>query len=484
MLLLLFLCLCSPSSPQISEDPKTVTVHAAGYALLPCGEVDYPLKLKWQMEGERDDTWVTLEAKPVIREFQTPLLLIFRNLSLGDTGIYTCSADNRSLNSYILNITGRGSPSLTFGPEGEVFLRCRAPESWTSLSWAKNSEDMLRVRRGQGAGRFHVTLSEGKSELYITSVTPEDAGTYLCTQGGRRESVELNVTELMGYEGLSHITGWHTFVTDRHWIIVVVTLCYLVFCAALTGCYLHRRRERTEKKKTHISFVKVSTARNLYTLSQVEGTAPKPQELTYQNLTEITPKGNHCDSCSNKSSFLDQSEGEDSYLEPNVEEDHEYVEEDHESDGGCYENANDEIEDKESSEDGDCYENASEEIKEGSIGDNINIFGVYLCGSQSYEDMKGSVYLKTKEALTPDETAAQEEDADSYENMQTPIFYVANRSVDSLKAAGEQPTLGPEERSLSRSLTQSPICRQPQQINTDLRQENGDFYLSFEGCRV
>ncbi|XP_075422571.1 B-lymphocyte antigen CD19 isoform X8 [Ascaphus truei] len=430
MLLLLFLCLCSPSSPQISEDPKTVTVHAAGYALLPCGEVDYPLKLKWQMEGERDDTWVTLEAKPVIREFQTPLLLIFRNLSLGDTGIYTCSADNRSLNSYILNITGRGSPSLTFGPEGEVFLRCRAPESWTSLSWAKNSEDMLRVRRGQGAGRFHVTLSEGKSELYITSVTPEDAGTYLCTQGGRRESVELNVTELMGYEGLSHITGWHTFVTDRHWIIVVVTLCYLVFCAALTGCYLHRRRERTEKKKTHISFVKVSTARNLYTLSQVEGTAPKPQELTYQNLTEITPKGNHCDSCSNKSSFLDQSE------------------------------------------DGDCYENASEEIKEGSIG------------SQSYEDMKGSVYLKTKEALTPDETAAQEEDADSYENMQTPIFYVANRSVDSLKAAGEQPTLGPEERSLSRSLTQSPICRQPQQINTDLRQENGDFYLSFEGCRV
>ncbi|MEE6497220.1 hypothetical protein FKM82_002663 [Ascaphus truei] len=107
-----------------------------------------------------------------------------------------------------------------------------------------------------------------------------------------------------------------------------------------------------------------------------------------------------------------------------------------------------------------------------------------ISGSQSYEDMKGSVYLKTKEALTPDETAAQEEDADSYENMQTPIFYVANRSVDSLKAAGEQPTLGPEERSLSRSLTQSPICRQPQQINTDLRQENGDFYLSFEGCRV
>ncbi|KAM4632262.1 B-lymphocyte antigen CD19 [Discoglossus pictus] len=462
MLLLLILCLCTPTSPQISTDPTVVAVRPKGDAFLPCGKADLPLRLDWHLEGDSNDTWLSLELNYTIQEieFISPMAVIIKNLSLQDSGEYSCSTGSIN-DTDIYNIE-----PVT---ENHVLMRCRAPEDWTLLSWHKGKTLMLTAKRGKGATRLHTAVLEGETFLYIPSATWKDTGTYNCIQGGNESVVLLNVTGHIE----NTIIGFDIFFKEQYWIIIAVTLGYVSFCSLVICCYLRRRRKRKARREAKNRFFKVSTARNLYTdstLSHEQGERMRSRtkepevklsEITYQNVKEVTPNGIHNDQLSENSSFLDVSGDEDSYLEPNAE--------DKVSEGDCYENAKQEIIDKEGSEDGDCYENASEEIKDGSEG------------SQSYEDMKGSIYIKSETEQTPNE---KDEDADSYENMQTPIYALPNHSLNSLnKPAEEQPASVCQDKSPSCSLSGTPLG-QRQRTTSELTKINGDFYMSYESSKA
>ncbi|XP_072273431.1 B-lymphocyte antigen CD19 isoform X2 [Pyxicephalus adspersus] len=229
-------------------------------------------------------------------------------------------------------------------------------------------------------------------------------------------------------------TGFQKFMEEKYWIIVVSALGYVLFCSSLACGYItfRRRRKAEKEKKAKARFFKVSTARNLYMESINQEPANPKQDGMYQNFSPT--KDRSSDRFSNKSSFLDPSEDGDSYLEPMALEEVDQI-----------------------SDDGVCYENATEEIKEGSIG------------SESYEDMNGP---KNEQILTPQKTC--EEDADSYENMQTPIYSQMNRSTNSLCHVVEDG----DGQSGQDMVDVSTEQQWPTSI--ELMEQNGDFYLSYQ----
>ncbi|XP_053550377.1 B-lymphocyte antigen CD19 [Bombina bombina] len=470
MLLIFILCLFSPSRPHISEDPKVVTVPIAGNALLPCGEADLPLNVNFQLEG-KNNTWLKLEANYTTQDldFILPNLLMLQNQSLEDYGNFSCFANNQT------KLTNEAY-NYTKDTDNVVFISCPDPQDWTSLSWMKNLEVIMTFKRGSTANRLHMGLYKGKLYLFIPTVTTDDAGIYICIQGDNQTTrVMLNIT---GYLELSHNrTGFEIFLNDGYWIISAVSLGYLAFCSTIMGCYMHVRQKLRTRREAKNRFFRVNTARNLYTnslLSQIQGTNVKLTEITYQNCTEVIQKEVDNDHYSDKSSFMDESLGEASYLEPDKDKlsqgEASYLEPDKDklSQGESYENANQETVDEVSLEDED-YENANEEIKDGSEG------------SQSYEDMKGSIYLKP----TPNETDEQGEDADSYENMDAAIFSNPNHSLDSLKKTPEVlPADVCQEKSLSCRLKEAINSHHQERMGTELTQENGDFYMPYDGRKV
>ncbi|XP_063285097.1 uncharacterized protein LOC134570996 [Pelobates fuscus] len=212
--------------------------------------------------------------------------------------------------------------------------------------------------------------------------------------------------------------------------------------------YMCERRKRRSQKNQKARFYKASSAtRNLYMDSPnpVQDADVKPADTMYLNFTELSVKEIKKDRNSAASSFLDPSVDGDSYLEPNdIEVDHVSEEEEE-------------------------YENAKEEIKDPSDG------------SQSYEDMMGSTGIRTEEEQI--HTEAQEEDADSYENMQAPVYAQANHSTVSLnKAEDLSPTR--EDSKVAEKLAAILASWNRSPTTQDLTQENGDFYLSYESHRL
>ncbi|KAM5151734.1 B-lymphocyte antigen CD19 [Mantella aurantiaca] len=431
MSLLLLFCICSANFVQSLEDSGIITISAEGLTCisllgnvsLPCDHSKLiPLKVKILVEKDRNQSWVELELNSVFVELNTtgPFLSLLRNSSQK----YSCA----TYGSTQPERQERDEPdNVTFDPGKHEFIFCNATGEWMSLTWSQQDRPIAMVTRGDTRINIRVER-KGPSSISITSIVSPDPDNY--PPDGIKKTALLSCKVA---------TGFQKFMEDKYWIIAVAALGYVLFCVTVTCGYMAIRRRRRAEKQRNARFFKVSTARNLYMESTNQEPANWKKDEMYQNFSPA--KDNICDRISNKSSFLDVSEGGDSYLEPMSPEEADQI-----------------------SDDGDCYENANEEKKEGSIGSTE---------SQSYEDMNGP---KNGPPLTPEKTC--EEDADSYENMQAPVYSQLNRSVNSLSHAiedGVQQT-GPDMADIS-----------PQQqwpTNIELKQQNGDFYLSYQVTNI
>ncbi|XP_056389709.1 B-lymphocyte antigen CD19 isoform X2 [Hyla sarda] len=447
MLLLLVLCLGITCSAQNPGHPGIITVHAEGSTSLPCGSYTtspVPLMLKLQMEENSNGSWVVVGMTPIILKLDTnnPSLLLTSS-GYKDT---SCSVDNMTSHVSLIGRTDNGLRNMmTSVPDQMEWITCHAPQNWTLLQWSRGGEIIAMVQRAEIV--LNVLVERNASSFLITSTIRNYTGNYCCLEEPTIK--KLNVT-CRWWTHKSAI-GWQRFIDARYWIIVVVALSSSLMSLMLLGCFVSMKRRRRARRQARSRFFKVSTAaRNLYkdSIPQDTDIAHKDQDFTYQNVSLSPTKALTDDRFSDKSSFL--SLGGDSYLEPIADG------VDQVSDGGCYENATQDRDDREGSLDGGCYENANEEIKEGSIG------------SQSYEDMKGSICIRTKTEAPPTEGITQDEDADSYENMQAPLYSQLDRSCN--RSTEDQ--------------TEPPAHQTPWKVPIELQKQNGDFYFSYENNKL
>ncbi|XP_073504740.1 B-lymphocyte antigen CD19 isoform X2 [Phyllobates terribilis] len=452
MLLLLVLYLgitCSAKNPDYS---RIIPVTAEGSTSLPCrhrSSDPVPLVLKLKMEEHSNHSWVVVAMTPII------LMLDTNNLTLqlapdNTSGNYSCSVDDAHLSE--LNDVVK------------EWITCRAPMNWTKMQWSRGNEVIAMAHRARA--QLNVKVMRQGPSFIITSIINKDSGGACCHNN--RTIKVLNAT-CQWSPPHGNATGWQLFLEGRYWIIVVVALSSALLCLLLVGGFVSIKRRRRVRRRAKSSFFKMSSAaRNLYTesISPETDVAHKDQDFTYQNVSPSKVVGD--DYYSDKGSFL--SLGGDSYLEPMAEGG------DQASDAsGCYEDPTEDPDDPEDSIDGDCYENTNEEIKDGSEG------------SQSYEDMKGSICVRTKAEGPADEGTTQDEaDADSYENMQTPLYSQPNWVLHPPHKSSEDQTEG-TKGNLSEPATHQPqkvSTGLPQKVSTGLQEQNGDFYISYETNRL
>ncbi|XP_044160908.1 uncharacterized protein LOC122945782 isoform X2 [Bufo gargarizans] len=401
------------------------------------------------MEEHRNDSWVVVAMEPVVLKLlmldtYLPSILLAPDGHNDASSNYSCSVNNVARTA--LKVTEWTNMM------GSEWIVCHTPENWTLLQFSRG-DDMIAMVHKAEAWINVINVDRNGSAFFITSTAEEDDG----SSPSFEEPVikTLNVT-CRWWSPPNKAKGWQLFLEGRYWIIVAVASSSALLCLTLMGCFVSVKRRRRVRRQAKSRFFKVSTTtRNLYTdsIDPEADVAYKDQDFTYQNVSLSKVVNDDC--FSNKSSFL--SVGGDSYLEPMVEGG------DQVSDGGCYENTTPDRGDHQGSLDGDCYENASEEIKDGSEG------------SQSYEDMKGSICLQTETETLPDEGITQDEDADSYENMQTPLYTQLNRII----YPPHKPT---EEQAEGRkaSLVDPTPHLHPRKESTKLQELNGDFYVSYE----
>ncbi|XP_073504742.1 B-lymphocyte antigen CD19 isoform X4 [Phyllobates terribilis] len=356
----------------------------------------------------------------------------------------TCSAKNPDY-SRIIPVTAEGSTSLPCRHRSSdpvpLVLKLKMEEH-SNHSWVV-------------VAMTPIILMLDTNNLTLQLAPDNTSGNYSCSVDDAHLS-ELNdvVKEWitcrapMNWTKMQWSRGWQLFLEGRYWIIVVVALSSALLCLLLVGGFVSIKRRRRVRRRAKSSFFKMSSAaRNLYTesISPETDVAHKDQDFTYQNVSPSKVVGD--DYYSDKGSFL--SLGGDSYLEPMAEGG------DQASDAsGCYEDPTEDPDDPEDSIDGDCYENTNEEIKDGSEG------------SQSYEDMKGSICVRTKAEGPADEGTTQDEaDADSYENMQTPLYSQPNWVLHPPHKSSEDQTEG------TKGNLSEPATHQPQKVSTGLPQK-------------
>ncbi|XP_063791474.1 B-lymphocyte antigen CD19-like [Pseudophryne corroboree] len=451
MLVLLVLCFCITCTIQIPENSGNITENTEGNTTLTCEYViSERNSAKFNVTFSNDQSWLTLEVYTLILKLNTsipPSLLLPADGNSVRPQIYSCSADNRgSTVPADLNITA-------FDPGEDVRVSCNATKHWTSLSWSRDGEVIAVVRRGWCP--MDIEALGNESFLFISDITIPEFGKDFCpSEGWLNITCSISVLQVTA-------TGFQVFLEERYWIIVVTVLGYVLFCLLIMWIYRCIRRKRRSKERVKASFIKANASRNLYveSLNQDPDANLKMQELTYQNVTETLSKNTNNHGDSDKSSFLDQS-FDGSYMEP---------------DGG------DQL-----SDDGDCYENACEEIKDGSVGsvsyedmngsicvgDTGETPGDGVTGSESYEDMQGSICIGNESAMPCVEEITQEDDADSYENMQTPVCSQLNPALKSQNKPDEE------------KFKDRPPCQHQWNGTMELSQQSGDFYISYESKKL
>nr|XP_057930388.1 obscurin isoform X3 [Doryrhamphus excisus] len=132
------------------------------------------------------------DFKYQIKNRNSMLELMIKNMQLEDSGVYSCIyGDVKTL----ANITVTPIP-LKFklglknqeaAEGGNVTLRCELSKTGGPVQWWKG-EDQLH----QG-GRYHMTLKENIAEMSIRNIQPEDVGEYSCVFGEQKTTAEVNV---------------------------------------------------------------------------------------------------------------------------------------------------------------------------------------------------------------------------------------------------------------------------------------------------
>ncbi|XP_069590941.1 B-lymphocyte antigen CD19 isoform X3 [Ranitomeya imitator] len=430
MLLLLVLYLGIPCSAENPDHSGIITVPAEGSTFLPCGHhssAPVPLVLKLQMEERSNGSWVLLGMTPIILMLDTNVLTV-RLAPDNTSSNYSCSADDAPGDAHL-------SDSELDDVE-EQRIACRAPRTWTRVQWSRGDEVIAMVQRA--GPQLSVKVMRKGPSFIITSIIDEDSG-------GSNMTKMLNAT-CRWSPPHGNATGWQLFLKERYWIVMAVASSSALLGLLLAGGFVSIRHRRRARRRAKNSFFKMSSAaRNLYadSISPQTDVAHKDQDFTYQNVSPSKVVGG------------------DSYLEPMAEGgDQASVA------SGCYEDPTKDRDDHEDCIDGDCYENTNEEIKDGSEG------------SQSYEDMKGSICVRAKAEGPADEGATRDEaDADSYENMETPLYSQPDCVRPPHKFSEDQ------NEGRTANLADS-TTHQPQKVSMELQEQDGDFYISYETHRL
>ncbi|XP_072454522.1 B-lymphocyte antigen CD19 isoform X2 [Notamacropus eugenii] len=351
---------------------------------------------------------------------------------------------------------------LTLAPGSPLWLSCEHPPSsltWGPTSWVHwrpgKNISLLSLELGKGlpVREFWVTGTEGEGALLILpQVVPQDTGSYLCKSGNFTIRIELKVISQSVWRWLLGAGGWK---------VPVVTLTYVSFClGSLVGflqvqkALLSRRKKKRMTDRTR-RFFRVTSSGN-ESQSQYGNVLPMSGVSSLGNVRTMkwTPGFGEATPSFQNRYRRDQETGTPGLRpgqeDPEEEEGEGYEEPDGEGASVAYENNQDQI-----SQDDWGYENeekrnvAAEEIEDDSFStaesyENENkemVSPVYTTtgfllpkrpvwdtcreasslGSQSYEDMRGILYAAPQiRNLHPQPGLSQEEDGDSYENMENP----------------------------------------------------------------
>ncbi|XP_047567559.1 doublesex- and mab-3-related transcription factor C2 isoform X6 [Lutra lutra] len=165
--------------------------------------------------------------------------LLFRNITLKDTGVYTLQFINSTYDTE--QVTGQlhvfqpfAQPTLhasntTLTEDDSVVLTCSINNTVVSIGWLFNGQSLTLMER--------MTLSQDNSTLTIRPVRKEDAGNYQCEVSNPGDSRKSDPVRLaVSYEGST--TGFPVGSTVG---ITVGVLVGLALVAAL-GCLLLRTR--------------------------------------------------------------------------------------------------------------------------------------------------------------------------------------------------------------------------------------------------
>ncbi|XP_056661494.1 B-lymphocyte antigen CD19 isoform X2 [Monodelphis domestica] len=346
---------------------------------------------------------------------------------------------------------------LTLAPGSPLWLSCdhppnsltRGPSSWVHWRPGKNTSLLsLDLGRGLPAREFWVLGTRGEGALLILpEVVPQDAGSYSCRSGNLTISIQLKVIPR---------SVWHWLLGAGGWKVPVIALTYVSFCLGTLVGFLQVQKAllllRKRKRMTDRTgrFFKVTSPGN-EGQSQYGNVLPMSGMATPGNVRTlkwtpgfggVTPSlGNpyQRDKDTGITGQEEEEEGE-GYEEPDGEGAsvaYENSQDQISQDGWGYENeekgrmAAEEMEDDDSFSTAESYENENKEMvppvytttgflfPKGPVWDACR--EVSSLGSQSYEDMRGILYAAPQiRNLHPQPGPSQEEDGDSYENMENP----------------------------------------------------------------
>ncbi|XP_075384528.1 B-lymphocyte antigen CD19 isoform X2 [Tenrec ecaudatus] len=360
---------------------------------------------------------------------------------------------------------------LTVAPGSVLWLPCgvppasvaRGPISWTHVHPKKPNIPLLSLDLKVDAPAREMwvwgTLWGGPF-LLLPQVTVQDADTYHCHHGNWTMEIELKVT--------ARPALWQWLLKSGGWKVPVVTIVYLIFCLGSLVAFLHLQRSLTQRRKRKRM---TDPARRFFKATPPPGNGPQSHYGNVLSLSTTStsgtgralrwaaglgvtalPSGNsfndylEAEAQSPEGADPKEEEGE-AYEEPDSDQASEFYENDSNhlgqdqlsQDGSGYENPEagpsgpeeEEEEEEDSFSSAESYENEDEELARPAprTVDLLSPHGIVWdpsreatsLGSQSYEDMRGILYASPQVRFLPTQSRPnQEEDADSYENMDNP----------------------------------------------------------------
>ncbi|XP_015281296.1 PREDICTED: B-lymphocyte antigen CD19 [Gekko japonicus] len=381
--------------------------------------------------------------------------------------------------------------------------------NWTQMAVSWNPHEITKAALSmkiQQTAPYQLRVSSDTISLLLPSVTFRDAGNYSCYWKNQSQHIRLEVSAKSEAVNSSTTPGVKLYFGKQHWIIWIVALGYVAICLGIFfGLLRFRRGEQgcfrgaqdaslqgapTWKKgllpqKFFQAQRNREPASGRILLPSANGDGKEPADIfSYENvLPNVSPsggqqslqKGNTLPTATK----VEEEDDDEEYEHPDSETEQKSDDEDN------YENTQEEVKQEDVvlnadcwyannsqkglqdlaqdpvSEDGDNYENVEEESSL-SPGAARLIAGLRLqlaldppvdkqdggseasTGSQSYEEMNGTLSPTPSKGLH----TSNEEDADSYENMESPNSFSLQKE-STLDPQGDRAAFGSVRQNLS-----------------------------------
>ncbi|OCT57507.1 B-lymphocyte antigen CD19-like isoform X2 [Xenopus laevis] len=184
MYLLLLLCMCVASSPEISLDTTNMTVPMGGVALLPCKRINLPLNIMWKMEDGGNTNWMKLDLLSKVTDLNSalPSDLFLRNFTMMDSGIYDCTSQGQKLKSFLVKAKGKEQHYMTGMSKSNISLPCRVAMAGKSPTWLRRNRKIMNDR-----------FNFKGTELEIVRLKHFDQDWYSCFSNGSTSHIYLQV---------------------------------------------------------------------------------------------------------------------------------------------------------------------------------------------------------------------------------------------------------------------------------------------------